>query len=252
MRLARSLRVPFTYLLFAASLAVILNLAAPSASAAVVSRGATISGIDVQYKVVLPNGYDPAKAYPAVLAFPSGGQEWQMVGNMLEINWRQQAETRGYIVIMPAAPDGQLFFEGGARVFPGLLDKLLGDYKILGNKFHIAGRSNGGLSAFYIASLYPKYFWSVTGLPGFLENDATPEHLKAFHGLCVYMYAGGLDTDWLNAEKNQVSQFHQLGYTVEFSEEPGQPHAIGTLTGQGSSRLFDQFEKARQPGACAK
>jgi hypothetical protein len=50
----------------------------------------------------------------------------------------QQAEQRGYIVIAPAAPDGDLFFEEGARVFPEFLTKILADYKILDGKFHVA------------------------------------------------------------------------------------------------------------------
>jgi hypothetical protein len=54
-------------------------------------------------------------------------------------NWRSQAEPRGHIVVAPAAPDGDLFFEEGARVFPEFLTKPLADYKVDGGKFHIAG-----------------------------------------------------------------------------------------------------------------
>ena len=31
-----------------------------------------IAGMTVKYKVVLPNGYDPAKAYPGILGFGGG------------------------------------------------------------------------------------------------------------------------------------------------------------------------------------
>ena len=33
-----------------------------------------VAGTTVQYKVVLPNGYDPAKTYPGILAFGGGPQ----------------------------------------------------------------------------------------------------------------------------------------------------------------------------------
>ena len=38
----------------------------------------------VHYKVVLPNGYDPAKAYPAILAMGGGPQTMNTVDGILE------------------------------------------------------------------------------------------------------------------------------------------------------------------------
>jgi poly(3-hydroxybutyrate) depolymerase len=218
-------------------------------AAEVLDKTKDIAGTTIHYKVVLPNGYDPAKAYPAVLAFPGGPQTMDMVEGTLERNWRAQAERLGYIVVIPAAPNGQLFFEQGARVFPAFLVQLLGDYKILGGKLHIAGVSNGGLSAFHLAASYPQYFWSVTGLPGFLDH-ATPERVQALANLCINMYAGENDTDWLESEREQAAQFRAQGFTVEFSEEKGEGHVMRTLDGGGALRLFKQFEQARH--GCGK
>jgi poly(3-hydroxybutyrate) depolymerase len=226
-----------------------LLLVAGASAAEVLDKTANIAGTAVQYKVVLPNGYDPAKAYPAVLAFPGGPQTMEMVDATLERNWHSQAERLGYIVIIPVAPNGELFFEGGAKVFPAFLVKLLADYKVLDNKFHIAGVSNGGLSAFHIAASYPQYFWSVTGLPGFLL-DPTPARVHALAKLCVYMYAGELDTDWLDSEREQSAKLRAQGLTVEFNEEKGEGHVMGTLDGNGAARLFKQFEQARR--GCGK
>ena len=217
--------------------------------AEVLDKTKDIAGTTILYKVVLPNGYDPAKAYPAVLAFPGGPQTMDMVQGTLGRNWRAQAERLGYIVVIPAAPNGQLFFEQGARVFPAFLVQLLGDYKILDGKFHIAGVSNGGLSAFHLAASYPQYFWSVTGLPGFLDH-ATPERVRALAKLCINMYAGENDTDWLESEREQAAQFRAQGFTVEFSEEKGEGHVMRTLDGDGALRLFKQFEQARH--GCGK
>ncbi len=220
-----------------------------SLAAEVLDKTADAGGMRIHYKVILPNGYDPAKTYPAVLAFPGGPQTMDMVQGTLERNWRQEAERLGYIVVIPAAPDGQLFFEEGARAFPAFFVQLLGEYKILDKKFHIAGVSNGGLSAFHIAASYPQYFWSVTGLPGFLD-DATPQRVRALAKLCINMYAGGNDTDWLESERKQAAEFRAQGYTVEFSEEKGEGHVMHTLDGDGALRLFKQFEQARH--GCGK
>jgi poly(3-hydroxybutyrate) depolymerase len=233
-------------LLFAAAA---LMLAGQSLAAEVLDKTKSIAATTVHYKVILPQGYDSAKAYPAVLAFPGGPQTIDMVEGTLERNWREQAERLGYIVIMPAAPNGQLFFEEGAKVFPEFLVKLLGDYKILDNKFHIAGVSNGGLSAFHLAASYPQYFWSVTGLPGFLL-DPTPARVRALAKMCINMYAGGNDEDWLESEQKQAAQFRAQGFTVEFNEEKGEGHVMRTLQGAGAARLFKQFEQARH--GCGK
>ena len=111
-----------------------------------------VGNTTVKYKVVLPNNYDPAKAYPAILAFGGGPQTMNTVDSVLIRNLRAEAEKRGYIVVAPAAPNDDLFFEGGARIFPEFLKQILGEYKIQDNKFHIAGPSNGGIAAFHVAN----------------------------------------------------------------------------------------------------
>lgn len=194
--------------------------------------------------MILPDGYDAAKAYPAVLAFPGGPQTMGIVEGTVERNWREQAKKRGYIVAVPAAPNGELFFEGGARVFPEFIIELMTDFKVEGGKFHIAGMSNGGLSAFHIAASYPQYFLSVTGFPGYLI-EPTAARVKALSGLCINMHAGEDDPEWRDAMKEQAEEFRALGYKVRFTVEQGQPHILQTLAGGGAARLFDQFEEAQ-------
>src|SRR6266436_4914195 len=122
-------RSVWTRLLFTAAA---VMLASHSLAAEVLDETENIAGTTVHYKVILPNGYDPGKAYPAVLAFPGGPQTMDTVEGTVERNWREQGERLGYIVIVPAAPNGQLFFEdAGAKIFPEFLTKLLGDFKIL-------------------------------------------------------------------------------------------------------------------------
>jgi predicted esterase len=122
---------------------------------------------------------------------------------------------------------------------------ILGDYKILDGKFHAAGPSNGGVSAFFIAALYPQFFKSVTGFPGYLPN-ATPARTKALSNMCIYMFAGEQDRDWSAEMEQQSKTFLAQGLKVRTSVEKGQPHLIGTLAGPGAGRLFDQFDEARQ------
>ena len=201
------------------------------------------AGVKLYYKVITPKDYDPAKEYPAVIAFPGGAQTMAMVDGMIARNLKLQADKHGYIVVVCSATAAGLFYEGGAVVFPGLLEKLLADYKIRGRKFHIAGISNGGKSSFHIAALYPQYFWSVTGFPGYLV-DPTSERVSALRDLCVNMHVGELDQGWLDTMQKQAAMFRDRGMKVRFTIEKGQGHVMTSLEGAGSARLFDQFDEA--------
>src|SRR5438552_15233393 len=112
------------------SMMAVVMFATQPLQAELVEKAKKVGGTTVHYKVVLPNGYDPGKAYPAILAFGGGPQTMNTVDGILSRNFREEAEKRGYIVVAPAAPDGQLFFEGGARIFPEFLRMVLADYKI--------------------------------------------------------------------------------------------------------------------------
>ncbi len=220
----------------------------PPTAAEVIEKSGTFAGKTVQYKVVLPNDFDPVKAYPGVLAFSGGTQTMRTVDSAIDRFWRDEAERRGYIVVIPASitPQGWLYFEEeGAQIFPEFLDHFLRDYKILDNKFHVAGNSNGGLSSFYIGASHAPYFWSVTGLPGYIFNP-TPEQLRSLSTVCLHMYVGERDAPWRAAMESQAQQFAARGMAIDISVEPGQGHGIRTLAGEGAKRLFDQFEKDRR------
>ncbi len=220
--------------------------AAGSASAELLEKSMTAGGTKVQYKVVLPGGYDPAKSYPAILALGGGPQTMNTVDGVLQRNLRAEAEKRGYIVIAPAAPDGDLFFYGGGRIFPEFLRKVLADYKIEGGKFHIAGPSNGGIAAFHVAAANPQYFLSVTAFPGYMWQP-TNDKLLAIANMCVYMYVGENDEyRWHDEMKREAEFLAARGTVAKYSVELGQPHRLETLAGANATRLFDGFEAAKK------
>jgi poly(3-hydroxybutyrate) depolymerase len=205
-----------------------------------------IAGTTVHYKVVLPTGYDPGKAYPAILALGGGPQTMNTVDSILMRNFREEAEKRGYIVVAPAAPDGQLFFEGGARIIPEFLKMILADYKIQGGKFHIAGPSNGGIAAFHVAAANPQYFVSVTAFPGYMWEPSTAK-LQAISKMCVFMYVGELDEYMWHGEMKKEAEFlRSQGSVARYTVEKGQPHRLDTLAGANAGRLFDGFEEAKK------
>ena len=216
-----------------------------TSEAKVLHQSTRVGRTTVDYEVVLPEPYDAQRSYPTILAFGGGPQTMDVVERMVERTFQDQAEKRGYIVVMPAAPNGQLFFEGGERVFPGFLQQILANYKVEDGKFLAAGASNGGISAFYIASLYPQYFRSITAFPGYLP-DPSVARLNAIAGMCLHMFVGEMDELGFGTPMQQEETiFRQRHMPLTFSVEKGQPHRIATLAGPGASRLFDLFEQDR-------
>jgi len=220
-------------------------LGALGASASVVERSMRVANTDVRYKLVLPDGYDAAKTYPGVIVLGGGPQTMEVVDRTIERNFRAEAERRGYIVIAPAAPNGELFFEGGERIFPQFLKTALSDYKIQGGKFHIAGPSNGGIAALHVAAENPDYFLSVTAFPGYMWEPSNKK-LLAIAKMCVYFYVGENDEyRWHDEMKREAEFLSSHGTVAKYSVEKGQPHRIETLAGANASRLFDGFEAVK-------
>ena len=235
---------------FLSTAAVVAGFATQPIQAELLEKTKKVASTTVSYKVVLPKGYDPAKTYPAILAFGGGPETMNTVDGVLNRNFRAEAEKRGYIVVAPAAPNDQLFFEGGDRIFPEFLKMILADYKIQDNKFHIAGPSNGGIAAFHVAAANPQYFLSVTAFPGYMWEPSTAK-LQAISKMCVFMYVGENDPYmWHSEMKKEAEVLRSMGTVARYTVEKGQPHQLDTLAGANAGRLFDGFEETKK--GCSK
>jgi poly(3-hydroxybutyrate) depolymerase len=230
--------------LFLSVLLLALMTAAP-ASAEMIEKTGRFGGLQVTYKVVLPPGYQSDMSYPAVLVFTGGAQLLRGAESTLIADWRDQAEKRGYIVISPGTPNGSLFFEDADRIFPEFLDMIVRDYKVAGGTLHIAGHSNGGLSAFHVAAKYPNYFKTVTGYPGLLDGQSDVARMQVLKPLCIFMHVGEQDEGWKSAMQQQADRMKRDGYKVRFAVEKNQVHRIKAQEVNLSPRLFDQIESCR-------
>jgi len=220
------------------------------AKASVLEQTKKVGRTTVNYKVVLPNGYDASKAYPGIIVFGGGPQTMNSVNGTLTRNFQAEAEKRGYIVVGVAAPDGDLFFEDGARIFPDFLKMILADYKIENGKFHIAGPSNGGIASFHIAAANPQYFLSITAFPGYMW-DPRDSKLQAISKMCVFMYVGENDEyRWHDEMKREQQFLSAKGTVARYTVEKGQPHRLDTLANENAHRLFEGFEQTKK--GCSK
>jgi poly(3-hydroxybutyrate) depolymerase len=220
------------------------------ADADMTERIMRVAGTSVHYKLVLPNGYEAAKTYPAVLVLGGGPQTMDTVERTLDRNFRAEAERRGYIVVAPAAPDGELFFQGGEKIFPEFLETIVANYPVAGSKFHVAGPSNGGIAAMHVAASHPSYFLSATAFPGYLWRP-TDDKLRAMANLCVFLYVGEHDEyRWHDEMEREAKFLAAQGAVARYVLERDQGHRLETLAGAGAARLFEGFEEASR--GCAR
>lgn len=215
---------------------------AESAAAAEFKRFTTADGTVLEYALALPADFDPARTYPVLVALPPGGQGPSMVEAGLPF-FEAEGVRRGYIVAMPAAPLRLLFFRTGARFVPEFLDFLAGEYNVAGGKFHIAGISNGGLSAFRAALDQPKRFHTLTVLPGFPPEQGDAGLLAGLADITITMFAGETDTGWVTRMDAATASLRGAGADVHFEVIAGAGHLVRSLSGADNARMFDLMER---------
>jgi pimeloyl-ACP methyl ester carboxylesterase len=108
--------------------------------------------------------------------------------------------------------------------------------------FHVAGVSNGGLSAFRVALAQPAEFQSLTVLPGFPPNQAGMDNLASLDGIAINMFVGARDANWRRSMAQTVAELERLGQTPHFEILPGEGHVLRGIAGQGASRIFDLLQ----------
>ena len=180
----------------------------------------------LEYAVVLPDGFDATRTYPVLLAFPPGSQDRTMVAAGLGRYWGSQARSRGWVVVSPVANKDGLFFRGGAKHVPALLRSLRILLRVEGNRFHLAGTSNGGLAAFRAALEQPFQFQSLTVLPGHVSGDGDLRRLGRLVGMKVRLHAGGDDARWLEASRRTLAALEKAGVDAKLTVHPGEGHVV--------------------------
>lgn len=199
--------------------------------------------VNLRYTVTLPAGFDPGKRYPAVLALPPGPQNEAMV-ELAHSRYWDYGEERGWIVVSPVAPEGRLFFDGAEVLIPGLLDEVAERLPIEAGRFHLAGISNGGISAFRVGIQDPDRFCSILVFPGLPGTERDFEALSALRGIPVHMYAGEGDARWVTRMRQTERRLRELESPVALTVFPGEGHVIGQSL--PASAVFDLLEVERE------
>ena len=196
-------------------------------------------GTEIAYSIVLPESFDPAKSYPMLLALPPGGQDQEVVDSVLDRVWKTEAKKRGWIVISPVAP-GPLFYDpAAAKYIPELVAQMERIYPPEGG-VHLAGVSNGGLSAFRAALDHPELFLDLLTFPGYPPEQT--DDVAKLKRIPVAIWVGELDSGWRENGEATVAKLKELGSPAQITVVPGESHILTTV---GGKEYFDFLEQQR-------
>lgn len=231
------------FLLCVARLAVAQATSDPTEWRSVLAK----DGTEVRYAIVLPDGFDGAKAYPTLLAFPPGDEGEEMVRRGLGLYWRAEAKRRGWVVVSPSASAGRAFHDAGAALIPDVLDDVARSVHFENGLVHVAGASNGGRAAFRAAIDSPGRYASLVALPGVPPAAADFARLDRLKNVPVVMLVGLADNEyWVAESRRTAERLRQVGADVTLRELAGQGHVLGVPPAE----LFDAMD-LRRPAARA-
>jgi poly(3-hydroxybutyrate) depolymerase len=199
----------------------------------------------LEYALILPDRFDKTTCYPVLLALPPGDQSKQLVMAGLHLYWEAQAKRRGWVVISPAAPEGTNFYSGAESELTNLLDEVSRSVVFEGGKVHLAGVSNGGLSAYRIITEYPARFLSLTVLPGVPPDERAFNRLGGLKGIPVAAFVGGEDSEWVRGSQETKQKLDDLGIENTLEVVAGAGHVVPL----DPVKLFDLLDRHRPKNA---
>ena len=167
-------------------------------------------GKKIDYGILIPPKLDPDKM---VLVLPPGAQTKPMA-EMGMAAWLDHLTQQNYFVVVPLAPEGVLFFRGSEKLIPSFLKRVRKKHQLPKGRFHLVGLSNGGISAFRVATLTPDLFRSLVALPGFAKR-ADLARLDSLGQMPVTIFVGAKDTKWMAKANDLVIKLRKKGSKAE-------------------------------------
>lgn len=151
-------------------------------------------GTKFRYRVILPSNFDEKASYPALFAFPPG-QGVHSANWMLENLWGGETGEKGWIVVVPVAPDDGWWTHPFHHGMEALLSSLKRKYRIEGGKFHLVGFAAGSAPALTYSRMSARYFQSFSTASSYNWVRWSDEDLLSFskRGIPVHLFVGEAD-----------------------------------------------------------
>ena len=179
-------------------------------------------GFSLRLTVIVPTVYVESQSYPVIFALPPGPGDPGMVDAILNNYWKDEGDRRGYIMVSPTILGRSLETKGTDvlnAVFAWMDENLHYDKQ----RVTLAGQSNGGLGAFFVARMQPERFQSIVVVPGAFGAEGSLDMLR---GKPIWLLVGELDTQWVRLSERTRHLLMLGGAEPKLTIVPGQGHVF--------------------------
>ena len=193
------------------------------------------------YACYVPNGYDPRRPWPLILALHRDND----TGKEHFYNWESIARTEQYIILCPTAPRGKTWNFSDLPVPLSALHHARKLYNIDTSRVYLAGTGGGGLLAWAAALRHPDRFAALVIRNSRLD-EVTRLYLPVANNLPIYqLVSERAPPDIIGSLRESEGALSRWHYTARHEEVPGHRHpAMPELNDKVHLWLGD---KARNP-----
>lgn len=126
-------------------------------------------GESLQYRLYIPDDYDPAQSYPLIQFIPDSSVVGKGTDYVLTQGWggliwateTEQAKHPAFVVVpvfTETVVDDNFNHSGQIELAMRMLQSLTEEYSIDTNRMYTTGQSMGGMTSFYLSTAYPDFF----------------------------------------------------------------------------------------------
>lgn len=193
----------------------------------------------VPFRVFVPEGFDPAKKYPLVIALHGAGGDENSFMDRYEGSYKRNAQERGYIVVSVNGRGPYGGYRGdSAQDVTDVLDLVQAVYPIDTKRTYLTGHSMGGGGTVRVGFDHADRFAALAPIAGF---GSVSQLAKAKR---MPLFIGQGDEDAL-VPVARARQFYEdtkeLGMpNVTYSEKKGVEHLL--IVNHVMDEIFDWFD----------
>jgi predicted esterase len=180
-------------------------------------------GNQLDYHLSLPLAPLESEADKLMLAIPPGSQN-HLEAAVYEI-WLGTFQKAGWTTIIPVAPNEKLFFQGNESLIPPLLKHIEMQLGFKQARFGLLGISNGGISAFRLATLNAASFTKMVVIPGW-PKPADAARLEKIQEIATHIIVGAEDNHWLAKGQEFAEKINASGGKASLEIVPDESHRV--------------------------
>jgi predicted peptidase len=232
------------------------------------------AGVEMPYRLYVPQSYDPARKMPLVVALHGfGGDQDYFFAALDELP--DLLERHGFIFVAPLGYSKGGWY-GAPLDIPGnrarssgqppppttqtaeemkrerqlseadvmnVLELVTREYNVDPDRTYLMGHSMGGMGTYVLGQKYAEKWAAIAVMSGTLA-DATYD-LERLRGVAVMLSAGEQEAPVVDAAKAQIETLNELGITTGLFVAPGATH--GSMIAPTIPRVLEFFaDKTRK------